>query len=121
MKEKIASDNLFKAKAVGETQVGGSELTPPPSRPHVLTSSLEWFGYSIAALTPLPPGRDGRVQMRTVSAAQVHVLPDADAERGRTDDRELQVVLRRASGVGRRAVSRVIPADIVVLRHSSRT
>jgi transcription elongation factor S-II len=59
LNEKIASDNLFKAKAVGETQV----------------SALH---SDIASDMLIPLGRDRCVQVWSMSAEEVHLLPDAD-------------------------------------------
>ena len=63
MNERIANDNLFKAKAVGATQVG-------------------------RRVTKLKPGRNRRLQVRAVSAEEMHILPDANEERGRANDGE---------------------------------
>lgn len=86
-----------------------------------------------ALLLPSPPpaaGVDGRVPVQQVQGAQVHVLPDADALRGRADDhvrdlRELQqpleVLLKEgrpglAAGGAKEERLLVSSARVVVLR-----
>ena len=71
MNEKIASENLFKAKAVGEVQV-----------------SVPVCFLNGAADRTL--GRNRRIQVRSLSTAEMYVLSDADEECGRADDRELR-------------------------------
>jgi hypothetical protein len=70
MNEKLEEHNLFKAKAVGEVQVGFV------------------FGKCSAELIYFFLGRNGRVQVRPLWTAQVYLLPDADSQCRRAYDCE---------------------------------
>lgn len=64
LNEKIASDNLFKAKAVGEVQVGLI------------------FTIPVRSLTWLVIGRNGCVQVWSMSAEEMYLLSNANEECG---------------------------------------
>lgn len=64
LNEKIARDNLFKAKAVGETQ-----------------ASFRVSRKSCILMQHQRTGRDRRLQMLEMSAEKMYLLSDADEKR----------------------------------------